>query len=49
MHPELSAEDLVRGSEVVLNESLNVVLARSGEVTGEVVILKEVLDDGAGP
>jgi proteasome-associated ATPase len=45
VHPELSAEDLVRGCEVVLNESLNVVLTRSGEVTGEVVIIKEVMDD----
>ncbi|MET1048370.1 MAG: proteasome ATPase [Acidimicrobiales bacterium] len=44
VHPELSAEDLVRGCEVVLNESLNVVLTRSGEVTGEVVIIKEVMD-----
>jgi proteasome-associated ATPase len=45
VHPELSAEDLVRGCEVVLNESLNVVLTRSGEVTGEVVIIKEVMDE----
>src|SRR6266699_2724887 len=28
LHPELAAEDLKRGDEVVLNESLNVVLAR---------------------
>ncbi|MCU4184658.1 proteasome ATPase [Acidiferrimicrobium sp. IK] len=49
LHPELTAEDqerLVRGQEVVLNESLNVVLARNPEVSGEVVTLKEVLDDG---
>jgi proteasome-associated ATPase len=48
LHPEL-AEDrkvLQRGSEVVLNESLNVVLARSGEKSGEIVTLKDVLDDG---
>jgi proteasome-associated ATPase len=37
---------LLRGSEVVLNESLNVVLARGAEATGEVVSLKEVLEDG---
>jgi proteasome-associated ATPase len=43
--PEL-AETLVRGSEVVLNDSLNVVLARSPEVTGEVVTLKEILPGG---
>src|SRR5436190_1491900 len=46
LHPELEDEELTRGAEVVLNESLNVVLARSGELTGEVVTLKEVLDDG---
>ena len=30
----------------MLNESLNVVLVREGELSGEVVTLKEVLDDG---
>jgi proteasome-associated ATPase len=48
VHPELSSmglDVLQRGAEVVLNESLNVVLARSGERSGEVVILKELLDD----
>src|SRR6186997_2279908 len=46
LHPELENDELTRGAEVVLNESLNVVLARSGELTGEVVTLKEVLEDG---
>lgn len=49
LHPELTSADqaqLVRGQEVVLNESLNVVLARSPEVSGEVVTLKEILEDG---
>src|SRR4026207_1103961 len=46
LHPELDNEDLRRGQEVVLNESLNVVLARSTEISGEVVTLKELLDDG---
>ncbi len=45
VHPELGADELVRGSEVVLNESLNVVLCRSGEVTGEVVVIKELMDN----
>ncbi len=48
LHPELVASgesELQRGAEVVLNESLNVVLARSAEQSGEVVTLKEVLDD----
>ncbi len=48
LHPELAAQaetELYRGAEVVLNESLNVVLARSAEQSGEVVTLKELLDD----
>ncbi len=44
--PEIDREDLVRGAEVVLNESLNIVDARRPEVTGEVVTLKEILQDG---
>jgi proteasome-associated ATPase len=49
LHPELAdraASALERGDEVVLNESLNVVLARSAEQSGDVVTLKELLDDG---
>jgi proteasome-associated ATPase len=46
LHPELDTTDLRRGQEVVLNESLNVVLARAAEIAGEVVTLKEVLEDG---
>jgi len=46
VHPEVDVESLERGQEVALNESLNVVLARGLEVAGEVVILKELLDDG---
>src|SRR6516165_326401 len=46
LHPELAETPLRRGQEVVLNESLNVVLARGSEVSGEVVTLKEVLEDG---
>jgi len=46
LHPEIDAADLRRGQEVVLNESLNVVLARQGEDSGEVVTLKELLEDG---
>ena len=46
LHPELDVDELRRGQEVVLNESLNVVLARGHEVAGEVVTLKELLDDG---
>ncbi len=46
LHPELERDDLARGTEVVLNESLNVVLARSPERTGEIVTFKELLPDG---
>ncbi len=46
LHPEIESEDLSRGQEVVLNESLNVVLSRVGDGTGEVVTVKEVLAGG---
>ena len=46
LHPEIGLSDLQRGDEVVLNESLNVILAREGEGSGEVVVLKELLDGG---
>ena len=46
LHPDLESETLKKGQEVVLNESLNVVLARSPEQSGEVVTLKEVMEDG---
>src|SRR4051812_27766869 len=44
VHPEVDVESIVRGQEVALNESFNVVLARSAEISGEVVILKEILE-----
>src|ERR1700690_3831990 len=46
LHPELAGTTLERGQEVVLNESLNVVLARGRETSGEVVTLKDVLEGG---
>ena len=46
LHPEIESEELRRGHEVVLNDSLNVVLSRSSELSGEVVTLKELLDEG---
>src|SRR3954451_12928622 len=45
-HPELELGEMKRGQEVVLNESLNVVLARGPEIQGEVVVYKELLEDG---
>jgi proteasome-associated ATPase len=46
VHPELETDELRRGQEVVLNESLNVVLSRGPEISGEVVTFKEILGDG---
>tara|TARA_B100001123_G_scaffold279733_1_gene311627 strand:+ start:2203 stop:3957 length:1755 start_codon:yes stop_codon:yes gene_type:complete len=45
IHPELT-EDLEVGMEVVLNESMSIVRARSPEQVGEVVTVKEVLPEG---
>ena len=44
--PDIDPGLLKRGDEVVLNESLSVVLAREGERSGEVVKLKEILEGG---
>jgi proteasome-associated ATPase len=44
LHPEIAADELERGQEVVLNDSFNVVLVRRSEVAGEVVVLKDQLD-----
>ena len=46
LHPEVDHDTLPRGAEVVLNESFNVVQARQPEIVGEVVNIKEILDDG---
>ncbi len=45
LHPDIDPGTLRKGHEVVLNESLNVVLVRDGELSGEVVTVKEMLDD----
>lgn len=46
IHPELDPGQLNRGSEVVLNDSFSVVLARVQEQSGEVVTFRELLEDG---
>ncbi len=43
--PDIETDELVRGAEVVLNESYNVIMARSHEASGEIVTLKELLED----
>ncbi|MBO0894010.1 MAG: proteasome ATPase, partial [Acidimicrobiales bacterium] len=45
VHPEVDPAALQRGAEVVLNESLNVLSVREAEFSGEVVTLKELLDE----
>ncbi|MCA1823573.1 MAG: proteasome ATPase, partial [Frankia sp.] len=44
--PTIETNDLRRGQEVMLNEALNVVRALEFERQGDVVLLKEVLEDG---
>jgi proteasome-associated ATPase len=44
--PGIDLAELRPGQEVVLNEALNVVIAQGYETVGEVVMLKEVLEDG---
>jgi proteasome-associated ATPase len=46
LHPEIDSSELRKGQEVVLNESLSVVLARDPEQGGEVVTVVELLEDG---
>ena len=46
MHPDIDHELLDRGAEVVLNESMNVVMARTADVTGDVVTVRHVMEDG---
>jgi len=44
--PAVAEEGLQRGQEVMLNEALNIVAAMAFECIGDVVMLKELLDDG---
>lgn len=44
--PEIELEGLKRGQEVMLNEALNVVEAMEFERAGDIVTLKEILEDG---
>jgi proteasome-associated ATPase len=45
LHPALKPEGLKPGQELILNEGLNVVEAAGYEIQGDVVILKEQLDE----
>ncbi len=44
--PDIDADSLRRGQEVMLNEATNVIRAMEFERVGEVVMLKEILEDG---
>ncbi|MFD5427417.1 proteasome ATPase [Streptomyces sp. SCSIO 30461] len=44
--PSVEPDELRRGQEVMLNEALNVVEAMEFERTGDIVTLKEILEDG---
>lgn len=44
--PSVELDDLRRGQEVMLNEALNVVEAMEFERIGDIVTLKEILEDG---
>lgn len=46
MAPEVDREILRPGQEVILNESMNVVVAGTFDDQGEIVIFQEVLEDG---
>jgi len=45
LNPAIKAESLRPGQELALNEALNVVAAAGYEIQGDVVVLKERLDD----
>jgi proteasome-associated ATPase len=45
VHPSIKVEALKPGQELVLNEGLNVVETAGYEIQGDVVVLKEQLDD----
>ena len=46
LHPDIDFDVLERGSEVLLNDSMNVIATRRPETSGEVVQLKEICEDG---
>jgi len=46
VHPDIDAATLELGQELVLNEAYNVVEVKGFQVQGEVVNIKEILEDG---
>lgn len=45
LHPSIEAKSLRKGQEVILNEALNVIESRGFDLQGEVVRLKDSLDE----
>src|SRR5262244_3889701 len=45
LHPSIKADTIKPGQELILNEGLNVVETAGYEIQGEVVVLKELLDE----
>ncbi len=45
VHPDVKVDDLQLGQELVLNEAFNVVEAKGFQVQGEVVCIKELMED----
>jgi len=46
LHPSIPLDSLKKGQEVILNEGLNVIESRGYDPQGEIVHLKQLLDDG---
>ena len=46
LHPSIRPESLKKGQEVIVNEGLNVIEARGYDPQGEIVHLKQLLNDG---
>jgi proteasome-associated ATPase len=46
LHPSIKKDGIKPGQELILNEGLNVIETAGYEIQGEVVILKDVLDEG---
>jgi proteasome-associated ATPase len=46
LHPSIPLDSLKTGQEVILNEGLNVIETRGYDPQGEIVHLKQLLDDG---
>ncbi len=43
--PSIERDELLAGQEVMLNEAFNIVAAKDYERTGEIVIIKEIIDE----